>query len=174
MVFFIASVQLVVRYAWIEDCLRQGTLLACSAYLLEPQASASPMSSLVPEDSEPSSSVCVELGTGALATYKEAGNTARITECSVVESHILTGVNLEGVSVINNNISNCDGNAGNRLDWVTEDECQRSSNIDDCVRIEPQGLNEHITAILREMWDIYESVLGDEWRALTYRKVNLP
>ncbi|GAQ91562.1 putative DNA polymerase X family [Klebsormidium nitens] len=59
----------------------------------------------------------------------------------------------------------------------TQDGCEASQypEVDDESTLEgaegdiPLDLNEHITRHLRELKDIYEA-LGDEWRALTYRR----
>jgi hypothetical protein len=117
----------------------------------------------------PLRNACAESETAVLATYEKAEDSIYANESPIREG---TGTNSESVPVMDTASLNNEGNLGNKLDAEAGHECQVSHDIDDCVNIEPEGVNEHITSILREMWDIYESVLGDEWRSLTYRKVS--
>jgi hypothetical protein len=149
--------------------LKEGKLLASSAYLLKPQESTRTSSPLHSGDSVPLSNAYAESETAVLATYEKAEDSTCINESLIREG---TRTNSESVPVMGTASLNNKGNLGNKLDAEAGHECQMTHDIDDCANIEPEGVNEHITSILREMWNIYESVLGDEWRSLTYRKVS--
>lgn len=57
-------------------------------------------------------------------------------------------------------------------DLYDKSTCERNFTQADAAG-DLSSMNKHITGLLREMWNIYESVLGDEWRAMTYQKVDL-
>lgn len=167
----------ILKYKWVEDCLKEGKLLPCDLYRLEDLASNSSSCCITREVPEVSNNALPESRTSAFSIEMKVDDFKQDTEISHGACHAAgelnameLGVETEISSPKAENLDfDEDDNFERKLDSDEENECEKS-NMDRHAKCEPPGLNEHITGILREMWDIYESVLGDEWRSLTYRK----
>ncbi|KAH7301721.1 hypothetical protein KP509_23G039000 [Ceratopteris richardii] len=151
---FLCGSQIILKLEWIEDCLKEGKILPCNLYLMEGMP-------LLPEDFV-GGAASVNVGS------KECGQEV---DYSVKESTVLNiNTNPGHVDPVprdleKDQIDASEGEPCFEFGSVCESSVmgRHISGIIPC-------MNKHLTDILREMWEIYESVLGDDWRALTFRK----
>lgn len=162
----------VLNFEWIEDCLKEGRVLPCDSYLLKETASLP--EGLVTGIIMPEINHNLEKSKEFGQATEEGGHPnedANDTKCAI-DPEILDvkygKVEVDEMGVCDEGVPCSDG-----------ESIDDRGPMDAHTTSDPSSLNTHITAILRELWDLYESVLGDEWRALTYRKAairleNLP
>ncbi|MCO5609376.1 hypothetical protein L7F22_063602 [Adiantum nelumboides] len=151
------------KFEWVEDCLKEGKMLPCDSYLLEETATPSGASSSE-DPATGATSVGPEICQKLKAFERDSEEVCHFNEESVIfECGIDSELNNEAKpGKMEFDVVVHDGEASSDEEVVDESSFMNASD--------PFSLNMHITSILREMWELYESVLGDEWRALTYRK----
>ncbi|MCO5578785.1 hypothetical protein L7F22_032631 [Adiantum nelumboides] len=154
------------KFEWVEDCLKEGKMLPCNSYLLEETATPSGASS------------SKDLATGATSVGPENDQSCQKLKAFERDSEEVGHFNEESVIFecgIDAELNNEAKPGKMEFDGVVHDgEASSDEEVVDERSVmnasDPSSLNTHITSILREMSELYESVLGDEWRALTYRK----
>ncbi|KAI5079691.1 hypothetical protein GOP47_0005170 [Adiantum capillus-veneris] len=149
------------KFHWIEDCLKEGKILPCDSYFLEETASPS--------------GVCCSEGlatTGPTSVISEIGQNSEKLRASEQAIEEAVQYNEHSTPVeYGSDLELLDAKSGKMEMEESVRDGEPCSDEETAVDAsDPSSLNKHITSILREMWDLYESVLGDEWRALTYRK----
>lgn len=153
-----------VQYRWIEDCLKDGKLLSCEPYVLAvANTSVSSVATQCEDVQEqlatPPSSRQLTVNAGVEGIPKSEPVAGSDVVISGPKDFMPKQMNAGEIR---------------KIDFSDEDDeldFHDESNSRDGAVHEPNDLNAHITRILREMWHIYEDVFGDEWRALTYKKV---
>eukprot|EP00249_Psilotum_nudum_P008014 c20984_g1_i1 orf=1-1377(+) len=160
------------KYAWIEECLKHGkTIPSESYYLPNPFSFTNHFPCLGTHKRESISGKPIteydisvsENGMENLNVEKDAENIKFSYNC-IEEGH-----NFRESRIIPDDFNVEEKLSGIKYD-VEQIQMNSKIGLHMLARHEPPDLNKHITSILREMWHIYEDVIGDEWRSLTYRK----
>lgn len=132
------------QFRWVEECLKDGTLLSYEPFLLSASQDEHILStddSRLDAQSGPQSDQLYV--TPALAIVPDGD----LRACSEVVNE-------------------------KRYDEVSE-ECTIDTKFKAICEDDMPDYNKHISRPLLELSEIYSDVLADEWRSLTYRKVRL-
>eukprot|EP00850_Spirogloea_muscicola_P023111 SM000329S12574 [mRNA] locus=s329:19218:22724:- [translate_table: standard] len=150
--------KVVLRYEWVEDCLKDGRLLPTSHYCLISAAASSAQSPVATTAAASGATApAAEAGLRARQRKRKAGASVSDSQCKFSGSAPPTDSNAAQLLP-----------APPELGLGTEDKDEEAPEADEVYA--PPDVNAHLTGPLAELQQIYEFTLGDSWRALTYKK----